>query len=320
MAVWATTEEVIVFYKVVYHDDGTWTKSFHAMAPDGTDIERLDEDIPGVTFWSYSPDGTRVLFDTRLDPLCLQDCTLALNTMDADGKNRRQVHVDVWFPYWSPDGTRITHGGFDAAGGYAIYVTAAEGTDSRVLMSVPPGEWSVSQKVWAMGWTPDGESIFYEWSESASTSDPSEWGLIRVADGARTPLAVHNGGMAGVPSSTASAPEMYLNPVSSPDGTRIAADAGGQYDRLVVFDIASGVFESVEDTSYNGPPYSDNFPQWSPDGESLVFARTVFSGSSKRYDLMKVDLRTGTFTMLLQGEAGDFSYWPISWGIRTIEP
>jgi len=320
MAVWAGTEEVIVFYKVVFHDDGTWSKMFYALPTDGASIDRLDEDIPGVTWWSYSPDGTRVLFDTRLDPSCLQDCTLALNTMDVDRGNRRRIHVDVWYPYWSPDGTRITHGGFGPSGDYAIYISSADGTNSRVLMSVPYEGWTVSPIVTAFGWTPDGESIFYEWWQSTSSDTPGEWGLVRVADGTRTPLAVFKGGMAGVPGSAAVASEKFLNPVSSPDGTRIAANGGGQYTRLVVFDISSGVFSFLEEANYAGPPYSDSFPQWSPDGESLVFARTIFSGSSQRYDLMKVDLRTGTFTTLLQGEAGSFSYWPASWGVRTIVP
>jgi Tol biopolymer transport system component len=99
------------------------------MWPDGSHIEELAGgagDFGGGA--TYSPDGSRLLFQADLDGGCLY-------VMDADGTGLRRLTTgcaEGFTPTWSPDGTWVAwaggpHGPADA------YVMRADGTDRRLI-------------------------------------------------------------------------------------------------------------------------------------------------------------------------------------------
>lgn len=98
----------------------------------------------------YSPDGSRILFDST------RDGNTELYVMDADGSNeRRLTHDDGedWGASWSPDGSQITFNS-DRTGAMEIYVMAADGTDVSRLTNDEVLNTSAT-------WSPDGSRIAY---------------------------------------------------------------------------------------------------------------------------------------------------------------
>jgi Tol biopolymer transport system component len=78
----------------------------------------------------WSPDGTKIIFDT------LQDGPTATFEINADGSNRVQVATDAASPSWSPDGTKIVFNRF-ADSEAQIWVANADGTNATQLTHIP---------------------------------------------------------------------------------------------------------------------------------------------------------------------------------------
>jgi Tol biopolymer transport system component len=98
----------------------------------------------------YSPDGSRILFDST------RDGNTEIYVMNADGSNQRRLTIDDgedWGATWSPDGRQIAFNS-DRTGEMEIYVMAADGTGVTRL---------TRDEVWdtSPSWSPDGSRIAY---------------------------------------------------------------------------------------------------------------------------------------------------------------
>ena len=197
--------------------------------------------------------------------------------MNADGSEPTNLSNNNFCdrsPVWSPDGSMIAFLS-DRTGDWDIHVMAADGSRPRRL-SFNPGPDR------APAWSPDGTRVAWE---SQVSGTPTVW--VGAADGQHSrPLIapdqpfrvqgikagkavdLENRGFARTtvfPDNT-----FYLmNPVWSPDGTRIAANGLiGSHFRVVVIDADGSRMLTV--ASYG---YSDL--AWSPDGRQLVVARSA---------------------------------------------
>ena len=179
--------------------------------------------------------------------------------MDADGTNIQKltIHTGDATPVWSPDGTRIAFARRSQVidGDYEIWVMDADGGNQRQLTD--NDRWDEEPQ-----WSPDGtrvafhaRTIVYDGVEFRYRSlDDSEIYVVHVEDGTLQQLTDNEYG--------------DLNPVWSPDGTRIAfySDRGKNYDIFVVDADGSNELQLTDNYERN------QHLEWSPDGTRIAFA------------------------------------------------
>jgi Tol biopolymer transport system component len=120
---------------------------------DGTGLTRLTT-APGPNWLAeWSPDGKRIVFESR------RTGTNQIWLMNADGTDQVQLTFDArvknQLPDWSPDGTRIAFSANDTVTGKPnIWVMNADGSNATQLTTDPAG---------AIGpaWSPDGREIAF---------------------------------------------------------------------------------------------------------------------------------------------------------------
>jgi WD40 repeat protein len=195
---------------------------------DGTETHLVREEVNGA---SFSPDGTTVVFAPSLGT--------GIYLIDADGgvprllvepsrryipEQDRSFRTGLYFPTFSPDGTRVAY--FDGFGdnSHSLRVVNADGSDLHVLIDTIEG-YRISNLVWspdgtqlAFGripegiytigvdgsgltllipdgaypyWSPDGSRISYQRQNYSSPFEPTS---ITSADGMHTVLLPVRGG------------------------------------------------------------------------------------------------------------------------------
>jgi TolB protein len=169
--------------------------------------------------------------------------------MNPDGSSQQPITGDEpydSFPAWAPHGRDIAF-----TRELSVFAMDAGGGNIR---QVSPG----NEYAGAPAWSPDAQSIAY-----------ANFAIYVIdADGGGTPQEI----------STVNAPESHSSPDWSPDGERIvfSRGAGGgdrygcwQYGRLTLVDPDG----STETPLANDPIWLDSQPSFSPDGETVAFAR-----------------------------------------------
>jgi len=184
--------------------------------------------------------------------------------MNADGFGQTRLTDETpginWEPAWSPDGTRIAFGNFDA--NFEIYQMKADGSDEKNLTNAGatdqnPAYSSTSNKI--------------AFTSDRSDSQPDIYLTTIGASGQTTEL---------VRLTTSDAQDSY--PAVSPDGKRIAfvSDRDGDDDIYVM--------KAAKESATNRPvkltknAVNDGDPDWSPDGRQIVFSSDR-SGDSEIY-------------------------------------
>ncbi|HET9344059.1 MAG TPA: hypothetical protein VFO05_00030 [Candidatus Limnocylindrales bacterium] len=112
--------------------------------------ERITDAAGDDRSGAWSPDGTRLVFDST------RDGNTDLYVVDADGSNSVRLTADAgedWAASWSPDGTTIAFTS-DRTGTAQIWVMPAGGGEATRLTDDPIGA------LWP-SWAPDGTRIAY---------------------------------------------------------------------------------------------------------------------------------------------------------------
>ena len=138
--------------------------------PDGGPAQRLTS-APGIdTDASFSPDGSRIVFESD------RSGTQQLYVMSADGSGQRRISFGGgWYaaPVWSPDGEWIAFTRRVPGAGLRIGVIKPDGSGERLLTAGPSDEgpsWAASgQELLFQRTGPDGRSALsgYRWSAAS---------------------------------------------------------------------------------------------------------------------------------------------------------
>ena len=255
-------------------------QELYSVNPDGTGLARLTWSGTGEQHPSWSPDGSRIAFESSADR------GGSIHVINADGSNDRRVSPDTYNsidtePTWSPDGSQIAFASTRPLNdSWHIWVMNADGSGLRQLTS----EFSTGP-----AWSPDGTRIAY----------------LSAGDG----IAVVN--VDGSDEHRITFPPTGYSddrPSWSPDSSQLAFPRRltyGNDSQLHVID-ADGTGERQLTTTEG----ASRFPSWSPDGAQIVFTHIG------RLSVINYD---GSGMRPLIGEPWGNDFTP-DWGTSTIVP
>lgn len=250
-------------------------RELYTMNADGTGQTRLTTNTADDFSPRWSPDGTRLAFQTT------RDGNREIYTVAADGSapvNVTNLPASAEFsPSWSPDGSRIVFYS-NRTGSNQIYTIAADGTDLRQLTDSPGSNENPT-------WSPDGSRIAFI-SDRLVAGNYDIWTMDP------------NGGELHHLTLTAG---YDIHPAWSPDGTKLAFTSernGPDYD---VFVMNADGTNPVDITSNASD--TDFEPSWSPDGRKILFS----SDRDGDYEIYAMNADgTGVTNLTNKPIAGDF--------------
>jgi hypothetical protein len=166
-----TVAGTIVFAHVLSSEQGLEDADICVVEADGTGLKTLAGGPAWQEFPSWSPDGTKIVYDGGSSP----DVRVAqVHVMNADGSGKVELTEGSGYcPDWSPDGRRIVFVRY--VGGTHdedIFVINADGTGERCVVDLKDSD---SRPVWAK----TGE-IFFLHHEALYSVDPDGSGLARI--------------------------------------------------------------------------------------------------------------------------------------------
>jgi Tol biopolymer transport system component len=227
--------------------------------PDGTSRRTLARGRFGGADWS--PDKSMILF--REGKGC---CDKALWVMRRDGRRKRQLVDGTLEQFgWAPHMRRVAYVKetppelpVDTCVG--IYLLHLRSSESRLLAELPG-----CKAPWALEWSPTGGAILF------TAEDEADKEQIFVSD------------LEGDISQLTEGPAENLNPMWSPDGSRIAFESTRDHegdDQSSICPRHTEIYIMDADGTDQSRLSRDNSsiecgPLWLPSGRRLVFSRQV---------------------------------------------
>ena len=224
----------------------------YAISADGSGFRRLTQHTGFDACAAYSPDGRRVAFCSD------RSGSYQVWLMQADGTRERQLTKSPYpalFPAFSPDGSRVAFEANDGSPAAAdIYAVPVSGGKIRRLTGAPGDDTGAS-------FSPDGRLIAF----LSHRKGRREIWVMRASDGREQRRLTRGTALEGEPD-------------WSPDGKRIAYDAGG--------DIWVVNADGSRRINLTRSPVSESAVTWSPDGKRLAY---VHRGAARRVYVMNAD-------------------------------
>jgi TolB protein len=295
--------------------------------PDGTGAARLTDNLVGDAFATLNPDGSgQIVFDSnrrRTPGEAINTSDLFL--MNADGAEQTFL-IRGGSPAWSPDGTRIAfHASASGTGTPILTNPGAATTDSDIFVAnvaalvaganpESPVVLNLTNDETAIDddpdWSPDGQQIAFT---SHAANDPNHNNALSAEI-----YALHAYGMRERVRLTNNAEE-ERGPAWSPDGQSIAyacrkGAPASATSTVPTFEICVMNADGTGETRLTTNNVPDLTPTWSPNGQQIVFHRTV-AGEGAQVFVMKKD---GTGVTKLTGPPG-INLLP-SWGQIDATP
>jgi serine/threonine-protein kinase len=206
----------------------------------------LIDALRGFMFPRYSPDGERLAVNIS-EPGDSNIWVIDLAT----GARTKITHEGAnFFPFWTPDGERVTYLSFRGANDWSIDSKRADGHgESEPFVRLKDaGKWLLPGS-----WSPDGEMLAFTTRDSPSKSEDI-W--VAARDGDREPGPI-----------VATAAKEFGSAIS-PDGRWLAyvSNESGQVE-IYVQPFPDGGERHQVSTDWGREPI------WSPDGQSIYYRR-----------------------------------------------
>ena len=249
---------------------------------DGSNPTRLTNNSVNDFYPSFSPDGTRIAFQTR------RDGNGEIYVMEADGSNPTRVTNNTFadsFPSFSPDGKRIVFMS-SRGGNFDIYLIGVDGSNETRLTDAPGLD---SNPVFS----PDGKRIAF-----ITTRDGNQEIYTMKSDGSQPTRLTDHVAADGFPE-------------YSPDGKYIAFDSrrdDPQGEIYIVRFDGTGLSRLTTNDSAEAPLHGDIQPAFSPNGSKIIFT-TDRDGQDELY-VMNLD---GSEQTNLTKTSPDWEFLP-DWG------
>jgi Tol biopolymer transport system component len=296
--------------KIAFVSNRDGNNEIYAMNSDGTDLTRLTNSAEANEYWPvFSPDGEKIAFTSLTGPE--QSSTADIRVMDSDGTNQESLTESPAYdaqPSFSPDGEKVAFTS-DRDGDFEIYTMNPDGTDvarltnNRATDGVPkfsarPRPTTVvasratepensdptrltdnlcyypttEQKVVV---SPDGSRVAFNGCGSAANTDV----FVANSDGTGTTNLTNNPEVV----------EGQFGLTFSPDSDRIV------FRREVYVsgddDIYSMTSDGTDLTNLTDGPETatEQWPTFSPDGDTLAFVRTTGPNESPATDIYTIN-------------------------------
>jgi len=256
-------------YKIVFASNRDGNAQIYLMNADGSNQTRLTNNSTNDESPMWSPDNTRILFQSDRDNPYSGAAEIYVMNSDGTAQTRLTNNTqDDSCPVWSPDGSKVV---FQSARNdlyYQVYVMNADGTNQVNISSGTTNEGQPS-------WSPDGTKIAFT-SERDHPGTPSIY--VMNADGSNQTRL------------TFSSSEIRdEQPVWSPDGTKIAFvstrdsvveswqetdDEGGMVQRSAVRTNKEVYVMNADGSNQvrlTNNLENDDSPGWSNDGTKIIF-------------------------------------------------
>lgn len=218
--------------------------ALYVMNVDGSNLRKIETDLPAARGPSWSPDRTQLAFYGTP----AGDSAYDIFTINLDGTGLRNLtnsaDINDRYPTWSPDGSQIAfHSNLD--GDNEIYIINRDGTDRRQLTD------NIADDL-GPDWSPDGRHIAYHTDVWGS---PYEIAVIDIQTQESRRLTDTD--------------DINSFATWSPDGTRLA------FHVINTVDLAVNIYIMQADGSnlraITNTPERDAFPDWSPYGTELIY-------------------------------------------------
>lgn len=230
---------------------------------DGENLSKLrlpttEEDVIwGLIGLSWSPDGAEIAVAGWAFPQPPGEPPSAdIYAINVESGEARKLtdspDTSKYEVAWSPDGRQIAFVAInrDSPDYVHIYVIDTDGSNQRLLVSVPEANWL--QKI---SWSPDGKKLMYV-SKVVAGEMESYYGEIYVVD-------VEDGTITNLTNT----PDIDdCDPAWSPDGKRIAFSSGWA-KQIYTMDVDGSNVVKLTDEDLKC--YE---PSWSPDCKTIVFS------------------------------------------------
>jgi serine/threonine protein kinase len=226
--------------KIAFTSDRDGNNEIYLMNADGSNVQRLTNNLTYDMFPAWSPDGSRIAFSSD------RDGNLEIYLMNADGSNVQRLtknSAEDVMAAWSPDGNKITFSS-NRDGNFKIYSMNADGSNVKRLTNT-----NNSVKNSFSTWSPDGSKISFSSNQDGNLAIYS-----MNADGSNVQRLTNN-------------PTGDGAPAWSPDGSKIAftSERDGKWGVYVMNVNGSNVQRLTKN------PTGDDVPAWSPDGSKITF-------------------------------------------------